>query len=338
MSLEELEDNLFCIEVPLPDNPLRALNAYLVRSSAAHPGWRGRSLLIDNGFNRPECREVILSALKRLGVGLDALDFFVTHLHSDHCGLTGDLLDMAGSEAWAFASAGDSAHINMFTRQSFRLHQGARCVHGSGLPGDILEEMLSAHPGLQYAMQRPCPFTPVLEGDAFDYGGYNLRVASMPGHTPDLLCLYEKEKRILFSSDHILGDISPNITLWRGVRDPLGSYLRSLRKARKLDVALCLPGHRRVLADCRGRIDALERHHAARLDEVRNILDLHGECNALAVASRMTWSIRARQWEDFPKAQQYFACSEAHAHLVHLRVLGQVKNRKHQRQILYRLA
>ncbi len=337
MFFEELGDNLFRIEVPLPDSPLRNLNAYLIRADTAHPGWRGRSLLIDNGFNRPECLDALLAALKKLDAPLKSLDFFITHLHADHCGLTSALLNRAGKSAWAFASPGDGTRVNMLTRRTFRLPGHFKSVLANGLPREIFEYMMVGHPGLKHATDAPCPFTPAIEGDVFNYGAFNLRVLSMPGHTPDLLCLYDKEKKILFSSDHILGDITPNIPHWDGVRDSLGNYLRSLKKTKRLDVALCLTGHRTILADCRGRIEALEKHHAARLDEVRGILKREGESCAFVVASKMTWSIRAKNWDDFPKAQKWFACSEARSHLAHLQALGEAASRRSAGRLLYRL-
>ena len=47
----QIEGNIFSIYVPLPGNPLRNLNSYLVKGRA-----RERSLLIDTGFRREECR------------------------------------------------------------------------------------------------------------------------------------------------------------------------------------------------------------------------------------------------------------------------------------------
>lgn len=338
MSFEELDENLFRIEVPLPENPLRALNVYLLRADAAHPGWRGRSLLIDNGFNRSECRDVLLAALCTLGVAMNSLDFFVTHLHADHCGLTSLLLDMAGKDAWVFASPGDMVRINMLSRQSFRQRESFGDMLRTGMPDTLFEYMLTGHPGIHFATDGPCPFTPIREGDVLDYSGYRLRVLEMPGHTPDLLCLYDKERQMLFSSDHILADISPNITHWDGVRDSLGNYLRSLAKAKKLDVRLCLPGHRTLFADCRGRITALEQHHAARLSELHDILDREGPCGAYAVAAHMKWSIREKCWEDFPPAQKWFACGEAMAHLEHLYAHGKIRRIRRAGQTLYTLS
>ena len=41
------EPRIFQIDVPLPDNPLRNLNCYVVQDG-------GETLIIDTGFNRPE--------------------------------------------------------------------------------------------------------------------------------------------------------------------------------------------------------------------------------------------------------------------------------------------
>ena len=79
--IHEVEDRIFSIEVPLPENPLKELNSYFIR------GRKGeRSLLIDTGFNRPECWEALESGLRTLNVELKETDVFLTHLHSDHTG------------------------------------------------------------------------------------------------------------------------------------------------------------------------------------------------------------------------------------------------------------
>lgn len=51
----QIEENIYSIYVPLPENPLRNLNSYLIK------GEGGRSLLIDTGFRRDECREALLA-------------------------------------------------------------------------------------------------------------------------------------------------------------------------------------------------------------------------------------------------------------------------------------
>ena len=78
---------------------------------------------------------------------------------------------------------------------------------------------------------------------------------------------------MFFSGDHILIDITPNIQAWSDDDDPLKQYIESLEKVSTLDIALTLPGHRRHIEDCKGRIQELIDHHRHRADEVLNILE-----------------------------------------------------------------
>jgi len=61
------------------------------------------------------------------------------------------------------------------------------------------------------------------------------------------MCLYEPDKKIFVSGDHILADITPNISTWNELANPLKEYLSSLDKVYPLDVSLVLPGHRSLI-------------------------------------------------------------------------------------------
>jgi len=70
--IEEILANLYKIEIPLPDNPLKALNSYVIRNSE-------RNLIIDTGWNQEECMNAIQTGLRELGVDIRKTDFFITH-------------------------------------------------------------------------------------------------------------------------------------------------------------------------------------------------------------------------------------------------------------------
>jgi glyoxylase-like metal-dependent hydrolase (beta-lactamase superfamily II) len=82
---EKILPHLHVIEVPLPKNPLKALNSYVIKGS-------NRTLIVDTGFNRPECLAALQQGLHELQVDLDHTDFFITHLHADHLGLVSQLV------------------------------------------------------------------------------------------------------------------------------------------------------------------------------------------------------------------------------------------------------
>ena len=58
---ECISEGLYRIPVPLPGNPLRELNSYLLRG-------RERSLLIDTGFRQEEGRRALFAGLAELDV------------------------------------------------------------------------------------------------------------------------------------------------------------------------------------------------------------------------------------------------------------------------------
>lgn len=57
---ESILPGLYRIPVPLPGNPLKELNAYLLRGNE-------RSILIDTGFRQDECRSALFAGLEELG-------------------------------------------------------------------------------------------------------------------------------------------------------------------------------------------------------------------------------------------------------------------------------
>ena len=126
------------------------------------------------------------------------------------------------------------------------------------------------------------------------------------------------------AGDHILDEITPNITLWSYDRDPLKEYLSSLDKVSKYDVELVLPGHRSLLGDPEKRIRELKKHHEMRAEEVVAIL-AEGPQNAFQVAAKMSWDITYASWDLFPMTQKWFATGEAIAHLKYLEEQGLIQ-------------
>lgn len=310
--VEKIHDGVYRIHVPLPGSPLKLLNSYCIKGD-------GRDLVIDTGFNRPECREALYSGLQELDVREDALDILVTHRHADHAGQAPGLATHPGVKV--FADPLEAKGINDFTSGDAYWNKTLERFVPHGFSNEENVLLRQQHPGIRYVGDRMLEYTFVHDGDELVYGDRVLRVIRTPGHTPGHVTLYEPDLKLYISGDHILGDITPNITCWAGVRDSLGDYLESLERVRALDVDLVLPGHRSLINDMNARIDTLKKHHAARLEEVRAIL-ARGSASGYAVASKMTWTIRGT-WADFPVTQKWFATGEALAHLEHLMVLGE---------------
>jgi glyoxylase-like metal-dependent hydrolase (beta-lactamase superfamily II) len=312
---DEIRPKLYRIEVPLPDNPLKAINSYVVTGP-------DRNLVVDTGMLRPECETVLRAGLEDLGVDLARTDFFITHLHADHMGLVAEL---AADSSKIYFNRPDGELIEAGRRnpKAFIERMIDHAKQG-GFPEDEVEESLRKHPGMRYSPPEYPPFHFLDDGDKLAAGAYRFTVVDTPGHTPGHLCLYEPAHRLFLSGDHVLGDITPNITVWRENDDSLGDYLASLDKVAELDVELVLPGHRRPFSDLAGRVAELKEHHRIRLLEVLDIIN--GGCRTVyEIASKMTWDIVAKSWEDFPVVQKWFAVSEAASHLRYLERRGELR-------------
>ena len=310
---DKVFENIYQIEVPLPGSPLKSVNCYVIKDER-------RDLLIDTGMNRPECRAAIESGLKELDVDLNRCDLFITHLHSDHMGLVSHL---ATESTTVYFNRTEAKMIQTAKEQGgfgSRMMDFARLA---GFSDAEVEDSLSKHPGLKFQAPHSTEFSILDEGDILDIGGYHFECIHTPGHSPGHLCLYDADTKLMVAGDHVLGDITPNISAMTREENPLSDFLRSLDKVYEYDVDLALPGHRSLIQDFRGRVDELKDHHRQRLDEVLAILD-GKTLSGYDVASRMTWNMKAHTWEDVGIMQKWFATGEAIAHLQLLEEKGAV--------------
>lgn len=322
--VEEILPNFYKIEVPLPGNPLKVLNAYLVKG-------KGRNLLIDTGFNQEECRKALFGGLSILGAALEETDIFITHLHADHCGL---ISTVANEQSVVYCGEVDAERINWSLSPAF-WSENLAFTESYGFPLQELGASMLKHPGQKYSPDSEQNFCTVRENNVIEVGDYRFICLETPGHTPGHMCLYEPGSKVLVSGDHILEDITPNITMFlRGLSDPLGQYFESLNKIDRMDISLVLPGHRRVIKDVRKRVAELKRHYHNRLNEVLNVLS-NGRMSAYQVASQIAWDLTYTSWEQFPAEQKWFATGEAISHLEHLRQTNKVRRLQNKENLLF---
>ncbi|MDN5298539.1 MAG: hypothetical protein PWP51_1092 [Clostridiales bacterium] len=311
MPMEIMQD-VYLIKIPLPGNPLKNTNSYFIKGEQ-------RNLLIDTAFNRIECLESLNQSLNALNVDFDKTDIFLTHLHSDHTGLAGSI---GTHETVRYIGVKDKVIMDKLFNEDYWEELDAR-YHTLGFTMQQLTDNRRNNPAGIYN-PKPMKLTPVNDGDLIDLGDKVLQCIETPGHTPGHMCLYMQTEQVLFSGDHIIFDITPNIAMWSLEDHSLEDYMKSLEKIQKLSIRQTLSGHRSPLGDCHARIDALMSHHAERLAEVLAVLKTSPDATVYEVASQMTWSIRAKDWMDFPMAQKWFAVSEAGSHLEFLRGRGVV--------------
>ncbi len=96
----------------------------------------------------------------------------------------------------------------------------------------------------------------------------------VPGHGAGQVCIRLHD--LLFSADHVIGEISPHIAPERlTLNTGLAHYLASLDavSAWAADARLTLPGHNEPIEDLSARVEAIRQSHVKRLQRVLEILD-----------------------------------------------------------------
>ncbi len=317
MSVDAVGPGIFRITVPIPFD-LRDVNLYLVDTGNGF-------LLIDTGVATAEAREVIESSVARLGIAFrDIHTILVTHFHADHAGLAGPLRELA--DAPVIMSGLDAAFLHrFFTEGPPREPADFFTAHGAPREFDaVARDMFPSLKGLMvpFAADRL-----VDTGDAVvtDRPAVGLLT---PGHTPGHLTVFLPEEGVLFAGDHVLPHISPNIGLYDfGDPNPLGSYLASLDRVRRVAPRRILPAHGAVLDEPEARIDELLAHHRRRLDRVASVTGATGAS---------AWSVSKHLFGDgLTPMQAWLAFFESLAHLEYLVLAGTLRRDAHPESVVY---
>lgn len=311
--MQQASDGVYQLEIPMRFNPLGCTYSYLLRDAAA---------LIDTGVGTNDAFEALEEQLRSVGLATSDIEHIVlTHLHRDHVGLVERVRSASGAVVHAYRSA-------------VKLQRKAMAAESGGsrsrkdelrlLGGGRYISMLGRFEG---ALRRPRPMVNIDEtyddGDTIGLKGSNLRVFWTPGHSPEHICLYDADRGLLYSGDHVLPRITSHISLHSHEGgDPLKDYLDSLERLRGLPVTVVLPAHEHIFHDLEGRISELELHHLIRCDEVKTVL-LEEEKTVFQVAAGVSWD--SQPWPRMRFWTKLMAAAETFAHLVYLRNRGEVR-------------
>lgn len=326
--MSEVLPDVHLIRLPLTGNPLRWVNGYLLK---ADDGW----VLVDCGWDLPDVLEALRAQIADLGVQLgDIRTLVITHYHADHYGLAGTLIGLTGARMlmhrldWLFIEAelaDFDAAIDRFDRWLRR----------NGTPPELLEDEQRRGVEMFRRYKVRAPDEQVEDGHRFRVGRHELRAVWTPGHTGGHICLYDAERRVLLSGDHVLDPITPNVSLNRPNQgNPLGDYLQSLRKVGELEVDQVLPAHGEPFQGLSRRVRELLEHHDEREREVLEALTRDAR-TAADVATILPWTRRGRALSDLASNQQRMAITETLAHLEELRARGMLRRYERDGALCY---
>jgi glyoxylase-like metal-dependent hydrolase (beta-lactamase superfamily II) len=303
-----VSDKIYKIEVPIPF-PIKTTNVFFVDEPPR--------TLVDAGIKTEASFEALKKGLEEIGFGLNAIErILITHGHIDHYGQAKRLSSLSGAPIYI--------HSKEYGRTRSILHSLGflkSVLLRNGAPKALVDEAIHF---IESAQNLADPLEEAIflnDGDSISFRSMTWRTLHCPGHSPGLICFYWPEKKILFTGDHLLKEITPNPILNVSenifpLRYPsLREYLTSLENIERMALSLLLPGHGEEIHDARGLIQKVFSHHKERMNLVVAFLS-KGE--------RTPFEIAMDLFPGVPPFEVFLGISEAVGHLEILREKGMV--------------
>ncbi len=310
----EVAQGVHRIPLPLPNDALRAVNAYAIRTDTG-------LVLIDPGWALAAARAALDAALARTGYSLGDVDrFLITHVHRDHYTQATALRREFGTRI--SLGAGERPSLELYISglvQGLAPQVRRLRALGADTVAQRLVASLAAGPARRAIWELPDDWIDTRHGAAarttIMLPGRVLDVIPTPGHTQGHVCFRDPAAGLLFAGDHVLPHITPSIGFEPAIaRLPLGDYLQSLRLVREMPDAVLLPAHGPAGGSVHARVDELLAHHAARLDAAADAVR-GGAVTAAETARLLTWTRRECALDDLDPFSQMLAVLETAAHL-----------------------
>jgi glyoxylase-like metal-dependent hydrolase (beta-lactamase superfamily II) len=309
---QQVSPGILWLRMPLPFD-LDHINLYLIEDNDPLSQKKGYAL-IDTGFGVSKTQQLWDNLLAKLDRPLTKV--IVTHLHPDHIGMAGYLVDkyrvplyMSQVEyfvARALSAGGRGA--SDWQDDEYLV----RCGMSEDYVANAKENRKKGKGVGQVIRPIPLQFERLQAGDELAIGDGQWQVMIGRGHSPEHVCLFNKETKVLISGDHVLPIISPNIGVYSTEpnANTLQMYLDTLPQFKSLpEDTLVLPSHKQPFIGLHSRVDALLAHHHKHLAELRQFCESGKTIKAcLPVLFK----------RELNQHNMFFAIAEAFAHLNYL--------------------
>ena len=282
----------------------------------------GDTVLVDCGWNTDSAYKALEDGMKEHGSHPTEINkLVITHVHPDHYGMSGRLKQLSSCDVVIHEKDAEVINARYFAPRGLMQEMG-KFMEANGVPAMDSPGMAG---GSMNMLDRVSPVpadTEVKGGEVIKVGDFDFEIIWTPGHSPGHICLYEPNRKVLITGDHILPTITPNVSINTQTHgSPLGDYMRSLKLLEDLDVDYVLPAHEFDIKELKKRVIEIEEHHDMRLAEMLRCVDSGGS-TGWDVAGRVKWA--TGMLTEFEPHMQRAAVGETLAHLEYMYEQGQL--------------
>jgi glyoxylase-like metal-dependent hydrolase (beta-lactamase superfamily II) len=198
---ERVIPGLWRLRLPLPWPGVPHCNAWAIAAGSG-------IVLIDTGMHQPGSLAQLERALDQVNLKLEHVRLLAcTHAHSDHWGQAAPILERAGCELWMHPNHEHSTRSAENPERALerRLEVALQSGVSEAAISRYAERMREFPSGVARVIEPDRALVPGVEIET-DLGTWT--VHETPGHAPSHVCLFQPERRVLISGDHLLGRIS----------------------------------------------------------------------------------------------------------------------------------
>jgi len=321
--ISEISENFYRITLPMPFR-LRHVHAYVLVEG-------GQAALFDAGMLMPGAFEKLEADLAGIGLSAaDVRDIYLTHTHTDHCGLAGRIQEKSKARLHL---SDEARQVYDFFQQGKDLIARARFFYARhGLPAEDVEAVVEEIEDLRGRIPRLEVATLLRDRETRRFGRRAFEVIFTPGHAAGHACFFFRDEGLLLAGDHILPYISPSLSpnIDDDVFQPLASYLESLVVLEKLPVVMVHPGHGNSFGGVHERISEIREHHTMKKDLLLKKIGARPQ-TTFGICKQMIGAA-ADGWEKF------MALNETYVYLQALKREGAIREGMAENTLVYSAA
>jgi glyoxylase-like metal-dependent hydrolase (beta-lactamase superfamily II) len=264
----QVADGVWWIRMPMGGR-LNHINVWLLRET---DGWT----IVDTGIFSDSVKTHWEEIFARYLEGRPVTRVIATHLHTDHTGVAGWICERWDCPLWMSRADFYMCRVMAADRPSDVPEDAIRFYRRAGFDEARLDRYRQRF-GQFGASIAPLPagYRRISDGQYLDIGGREWRAVIGHGHSPEHVCLYCPELKLIIGGDQLLPKITPNVSVQPSepYADPLREWIASCSRFRELlpPNLLVLPAHEFLYEGLHERLTALIDWHEVALEKLYDL-------------------------------------------------------------------